>query len=42
MPTFPAPGEMFGRYRIGRMLGHGGLGLLLGADDTPLGRPVAP
>ena len=39
--TMPAPGEMFGNYRIERELGHGGMGVVLLAYDTHLHRHAA-
>ena len=41
MPQLPRAGETFGRYRIDRELGHGGMGVVHAATDTVLDRPVA-
>ena len=35
------PGETFGRYRIDKVLGAGGMGRVVAAHDTVLERPVA-
>ncbi len=40
VPALPA-GKLFGRYRILDRIGHGGLGEVLAAQDTILGRRVA-
>ncbi|MCU0784579.1 MAG: protein kinase [Verrucomicrobia bacterium] len=37
----PQPGEQFGHYRIGRLLGQGGMGAAFEADDLDTGRCVA-
>jgi serine/threonine protein kinase/sugar lactone lactonase YvrE len=36
-----AEGQMIGRYRIGKLIGTGGMGQVFRAEDTELDRPVA-
>lgn len=41
-PGIPRPGELVaGRYRVRRLLGAGGMGVVLEAEQLPLGRKVA-
>jgi len=37
----PEPGVQMGRYRIGRRIGSGGMGIVFEAEDTKLKRKVA-
>jgi hypothetical protein len=39
--NLPVPGEMFGGYRIARLLGSGGMGAVYEADQVETGRRVA-
>src|SRR4051812_6458150 len=38
----PGPGDVVaGKYRVDKVIGSGGMGVVLGAEDTSLGRKVA-
>src|SRR3954466_1515597 len=37
----PQPGELFGHYRMARLLGQGGMGVVYEAEDLESGRRVA-
>lgn len=41
LSVIPSAGERFGHYRIQRLLGDGGMGVVLRARDEPLDRDVA-
>ena len=41
IPADPLSGSILGRYRIGPLIGRGGMGEVYRADDTTLHRPVA-
>lgn len=36
--VFPKPGDLFGHYRVGRLLGERGMGAAFEAEDLPSGR----
>jgi serine/threonine protein kinase len=38
---FPQPGEQFGHYRLARLLGQGGMGVVYEAEDLENGRRLA-
>ncbi|GAA5143046.1 hypothetical protein GCM10023340_07610 [Nocardioides marinquilinus] len=41
MTALPRVGDQVGRYRIDSVIGRGGMGVVLGATDTSIGRRVA-